>query len=67
MATQAINQWMLDDLKTEQAYKDAELATRIIEAFAAVPEVNLNPRALATYHAALRTMQLYLTHEVKVK
>lgn len=67
MATQAINQWFIDDIRMEQAAKDADLATRIIEAFAGQPVVNMSPSERCAYDAALRTMTTYLTHEVFAK
>jgi hypothetical protein len=61
MATQAINQWMLDEIKTEQAYKDAELATRIVDAYAGTPDYEMSPDVLAAYKAAVRTLTTYAT------
>jgi hypothetical protein len=65
MASQAISEALVNELRTEQAWRDADLATRIIQAFA-VKAIS-DPRERAVYNAALKTMAMYLQWNVEVK
>lgn len=66
MATLAMRQWIKDEIRAEQVAKDADLATRIIESFAGVPNGSMSPVERNAYEAALRTMTLYFTHELLI-
>jgi hypothetical protein len=65
MASQAMSEAFLNEIRTEQAWKDADLATRIIEAFAG--KAVSDPRERAVYNSAMQTMTMYLTYGVEVK
>jgi seryl-tRNA(Sec) selenium transferase len=60
----AIDPWLIDTERREQANKEAEFATRIIEALASQMRC---PRESDLYNTAIATMTMYLTKSVEVK